>query len=68
MAIALAGEHTLVLSLPGQPTRELLPLHGTAFDVKGTSGFSIEFQKDQSGRVIEAVLYQLEQTLVAKKK
>ena len=68
MAIALAGEHTLVLSLPGQPSRELLPLHGTAFDVKGTSGFSIEFQKDQSGRVIEAVLYQLEQTLVAKKK
>jgi len=68
MAIALEGEHTLVMSLPGQPARELLPLHHTTFDVKGTSGFSIEFRRDASGKVTEAVLYQLDQTLVAKKK
>jgi hypothetical protein len=68
LTISLAGDHALVASFPGQPARELIPVRGTTFDLKGLSGSSIEFRKDASGRVTEAVLYQLEETLVARKK
>jgi hypothetical protein len=68
MTIALEGDHTLVLNLRGQPSRELLPVRGTTFDVKGISGLSIEFKKDGSGKVSEAVIYEIERTLVARRK
>ncbi len=68
VTVALEGEKTLVLVIPGQPQYELIPRHGTLFDLKGLSGFSIEFKKDASGAVTEAVFYQPDGTYVAKKK
>lgn len=68
VTVSLEGEKTLVLIVPGQPKYELTPTRGTTFDVKGLSGFSIEFQKDTAGKVTEAVFYQPDGTYVAKKK
>ena len=68
LAITLRGEHTLVASTPGQPPRELIPRHGTLFDVQGLNGASLEFKMDASGKVSEAVLYQGGSALIIKKK
>jgi hypothetical protein len=36
-------EEGLALSVPGQPTYELVPARGTVFSVKGLSGYSVRF-------------------------
>ena len=53
--VSFKGEHTLSVSLPGQPDSELIPYKGTQFLVKGQSGVSVEFQRDAAGTVTEAV-------------
>lgn len=68
LTISLKGDKTLIAILPGQPEYELVPKHGTTFDIKGLSGYSFEFRKDASGAVTEAVVYQPEGTFVAKRK
>ena len=55
IAVSFKGEHTLSVAIPGQPDSELVPYKGTEFLVKGQSGVSIEFQRDASGKVTEAV-------------
>lgn len=67
-SVSLEGESTLVLMVPGQPKYQLVPTRGTTFDVKGLSGFSVEFRKDASGKVTEAVFYQPNGTFVARRK
>lgn len=66
--ITLRGDRTLVMSQPGAPERELLPLRGTTFDLKGLEGFSIEFKRDASGKVSEAVFYTPDTVLIIKRK
>jgi CubicO group peptidase (beta-lactamase class C family) len=58
----------LRLSLPGQPQYELLPKRGLAFDVKGLPGFAVEFKKDASGKITEAVFNQPNGVFTAKRK
>jgi hypothetical protein len=55
--VALIGG-ILRLTVPGQPQYELVPTKGLAFDVKGLPGFSVEFQKDASVKISEAVFNQ----------
>ena len=57
VTVALAGD-TLRLTVPGQPQYELVPARGLTFDIKGMAGFSVEFKKDDSGKVTEAVFHQ----------
>jgi CubicO group peptidase (beta-lactamase class C family) len=66
--ISLRGDHALVASTPGQEDLELLPKRGTSFDLKGLAGFSIEFKKDASGKVTEAIFYQPDNVIVLRKK
>ena len=66
--IAVRGEHTLFMSQPGAPERELVPRRGTTFDLKGLEGFSIEFRRDASGKIFEAVFYTPDTTLIIKRK
>lgn len=68
MTVALRGEHTLTLTVPGQPTYELVPTRGTSFDIKGLHGFSVKFEKDASGAVTQLIIYQPNGTFVAKRK
>jgi len=68
MTVALKGEHTLSASISGQPEQELVPYKGTEFQLKGLSGFSVEFKKDDSGKVTEATVTMPYGVFTAKKK
>jgi len=39
---------TLYVNLPGQPVYELVPVKGTTFNLKGLTGFSVEFVEEGS--------------------
>jgi CubicO group peptidase (beta-lactamase class C family) len=67
-SVTLKGENTLVASVPGQGEMELVPYKGMEFNLKGMAGAGIEFVKDESGKVIEAILKQPGASLTAKKK
>jgi len=68
LTISLQGNDTLVASIPGQPTLELVPDHGTTFNIKSLTDFTLEFQQDASGKVTGAVLTQPGNTIVVKRK
>jgi len=67
-AVVLRGEHTLVMTIPGQPDYELIPYKGTEFQVKNLSGFSIQFQASPEGEVNQAVITMPNSVFTAKKK
>lgn len=52
----------------GQPEHELVPRRGTSFDLKGLTGFSLEFKLDASGGVSEAAFYQPDGAYLAKRR
>jgi len=64
----LKGENTLVLTSAGQPERELIPVRGTTFDIKGLPGYSVEFRKDASGAVTGFAFFQPSGTFVGRRK
>ncbi len=68
VAVAFKNDSTLTLTVPGQPTYELVPARGTTFDLKGLNGYSVEFKKDESGAFTELVFHQPNGTFVAKRK
>jgi CubicO group peptidase (beta-lactamase class C family) len=68
VTFALQLDGTLTLTVPGQPTYELVPTRGLSFDLKGVPGFSVEFKKDAAGKITEAVFFQPNGTFVAKRK
>lgn len=57
----------LVLTLPGQPPYDLTGVSGTRFNIKGLTGYSVEFKKDGAGQVDELVFYQPNGTFSAKR-
>jgi CubicO group peptidase (beta-lactamase class C family) len=46
-AISLKGDSALTLTLPGQPVYNLIPVHGTKFNIKELNGYSVEFKGDE---------------------
>ena len=64
----LRGDHTLYLTRPGSPDRELLPKRGTSFDLAGLTGYRIEFRRDPTGKTTEAVLYTPEEATVLERR
>lgn len=58
LTVSLRGEDTLIASVPGQGDQELVPYMGTTFNLKGLTGFSIEFRKNGGGKVTEALITQ----------
>ncbi|MDR3544088.1 MAG: DUF3471 domain-containing protein [Desulfosporosinus sp.] len=54
VTVALREEAALTVTVPGQPTYELLPISDTEFSIKGLSGFEIQFELDKSGACSEA--------------
>jgi len=61
-AISLKGDSALTLTLPGQPVYNLVPLHGTKFNIKELNGYSVEFKGD------DLVFYQPNGTFSATRK
>jgi CubicO group peptidase (beta-lactamase class C family) len=68
LTVALKGDTTLMVALPGQQAYELVPHKGTEFSFKGLSAYSIEFKSDPSGAVTEALLTQPGGVFTARKK
>ena len=66
--VSLRGDHDLILGQAGEEATELIPRRGTSFDLKGFSGFRIEFKKDATGKVNEAALIYPDSTIIIKKK
>jgi CubicO group peptidase (beta-lactamase class C family) len=67
VTVALTGD-TLRLTVPGQPQNELVPTSGMTFDIKEMAGSSVEFKKDDLGKVTEAVFHQSNGVFSATKK
>jgi CubicO group peptidase (beta-lactamase class C family) len=65
--VAIEGDKTLVLLVPGQPKYTLVPVRGTTYDIKELAGFSVEFKRDASGKVTGAVFYEPGATFAAQK-
>lgn len=68
VTVALRGENTLTVTVPGQPAVDLVPAQGTSFTIKGVPGASVEFKLDASGTAAAAVLTQGGATINLKKK
>jgi CubicO group peptidase (beta-lactamase class C family) len=67
ISIEFKGD-VLQIAVPGMPDYELQPVKGTEFALKGLSGFSIEFKRDGSGAVTEALVNQMGSVYTAKKR
>lgn len=65
--VALRGERTLTVTVPGQPTYELVPYRGTEFTLKGLKGYSLRFQIED-GEVVKAIFIQPNGVFAAEKK
>ena len=68
IVVALRGETTLTLVLPGQPVYELKPTGGLKFGIQGLTGYAVEFKKNDAGAVDQLVFYQPNGTFAAKRK
>jgi CubicO group peptidase (beta-lactamase class C family) len=65
--VGLVGD-SLQLTIPDQPSYDLVPTHGLIFDLKGLNGFSVEFEKDASGKITGMLVIEPGGATVAKKK
>ncbi|MBZ5602988.1 MAG: serine hydrolase [Acidobacteriia bacterium] len=62
VVVAMKGDDAISLTLPGQGTFDLEPVRGTKFNIKGLTGFSVEFLGD------DLVFYQPNGTFSATRK
>jgi CubicO group peptidase (beta-lactamase class C family) len=60
--VALKGDTALTLTMPGLPVYNLVPVHGTKFNIKELNGYSVEFKGD------DLVFFQPQGTFSAKRK
>lgn len=67
ITISLNGNN-LTMTVPGQPTYELIPVKENEFKLKDLDGFSVRFNKDLDGNVTELLSIQPNGTFPAKKK
>ena len=55
IAVALKGENTLTVTVPGTPPLELVPGRGLRFEVQGQPGITAEFELDEAGSAARIV-------------
>jgi len=65
--VALRGEKTLILTVPGQPVYELATVTENEFDIKGLNGYSVSFNI-KGDKANEIVFHQPNGTFTAKRK
>ena len=65
ITVAFKDDRTLTLTVPGQPTYELVPRRDTLFNLKGLNGYSVTFKYDASKAIHEVVFFQPNGTFVA---
>jgi len=62
VTVALKTDHALSVTIPGQGSFDLVPVRGTKFDIKGLTGYAVEFKGN------DLVFYQPNGTFSATKK
>jgi len=62
VTVAMQGDRAMTVTIPGQGTFDLEPVRGTKFDIKGLTGYSVEFKGD------DLVFYQPNGTFSATRK
>ena len=67
ISIDLKDDHTLTLTVPGQPPYQLVPGRRPTFDLKGLNGYRLRFKETADGGAAEFVLFQPDGTFVAKR-
>lgn len=67
ITVALRGENTLTLTVPGQPTYELEPYKDTEFNLKSLTGYSVKFTMEK-GKAVAVVFHQPNGVFTAKRK
>jgi CubicO group peptidase (beta-lactamase class C family) len=68
-SVALRGERAITVTVPGQPTYDLLPLRGTEYALKGLTGFSLRFMiDDATGSATEVQFVQPDGVYLARRK
>ncbi|QQE77084.1 serine hydrolase [Alicyclobacillus sp. SO9] len=68
VTVALRKDDTLVVTVPGQPAYELVPVANAEFDIKALPGFSVQFVMDDSGVCSEVNFKQPNGTFVLKRR
>jgi hypothetical protein len=58
----IRGGNTLILTIPGQPDYELVPVRNNEFNFKNLTGFSVKFNE-----VSEKILYSAERSIYGEK-
>lgn len=66
--ILLKENNTLVLSIPNQPEHELVAVETDKFNLKIAAGYSLNFNRDASGKPLEFLLIQPNGTFKATRK
>jgi CubicO group peptidase (beta-lactamase class C family) len=66
--VYLKSEKTLILSVTGQPEYDLVPADKNKFLIKQLSGFTIQFNENEQGQVIELLAIQPNGTFKATRK
>jgi hypothetical protein len=62
VTVAMKGDRSITLAMPGQPALDLEPVRGTRFNIIGQNGSSVEFKGD------DLVFYQANNVSVATRK
>jgi CubicO group peptidase (beta-lactamase class C family) len=65
--VALRADNVLTVTTPNQRVWELEPVRGNTFAVKGENGLTLDFKRDQAGKVTEFSLNQAGSSSVYKK-
>jgi hypothetical protein len=66
--VYLRDEKTLMVLVPGQPDYEMVPVKENIFNFKALSGYSVQFEKDEKGKVTSMSFIQPNGTFKAKRK
>ena len=65
--VTLRADNVLTFTSPSGTVRELEPVRGATFNLKGLPGSSLSFKLDAAGKVTEAALIQPGSTVVLKR-
>jgi hypothetical protein len=66
--VYIKDENTLMVFIPGQPDYEVIPVKPDVFNLKILSGYSVQFDKDASGKITALNFVQPNGTFKAKRK
>lgn len=66
--VYIKDEKTLMVFIPGQPDYEVIPVKPDVFNLKILSGYSVKFDKDESGKITALNFVQPNGTFKAKRK